>query len=82
MVTGSEEAYEARVSGFSMEVRLLPRWRGLEEAVWELIRWVVPANIEARVVPVFRSHGVLGAMTHRAMGAHTHWQLRNEVEIA
>ena len=76
---GEKQGFAASISELRLEVRLFPRWRGMEGAVWELIRWVVPANVEVRLVLVFTSHRELGAMTHRQMGAYSHWQLRNEV---
>ena len=76
---GDERGFAASISELQLEVRLFPRWRGMEGAVWELIYWVVPANVETRIVLVFVSHRELGVMTHRQMGTYTHWRLRNEV---
>ena len=81
-VTGNEAAFEARISELTLEVRLLPRWREAETAVRELMRWVVPANVQTHLVRVYTTHRQLTAMTHGEMGAYSHWQLRNEVEIA
>ena len=78
-VIGDERGFEASISELVLEVRLLPGWRGMEPAVWDLMGWMVPANVETRVVLIFTRHRELSAMTHRQMGAYTHWQLRNEV---
>ena len=80
-LTGSTEAYTAELIGFKLTVWLRPFWRGLEAAVWELMRYMVPANIELHLGLIFRTHGSLGAMTHRELGHHTHEQLRSEVNL-
>ena len=76
---GDERGFDASISELVLEVRLFPRWRGMEQAVWELMSWVVPANVETRVILIFNSHREIGAMTHRQMAAYSHEQLRNEV---
>ena len=80
-LTGSEEAYAAELTGFKLTVWLRPLWRGLEAAVWELVRYMVPANVEIHLSLIFRTHGALAAMTHGELGDHTHEQLRSEVNL-
>ena len=80
-LTGSEKAYRAELSGLRLEVSLGPAWRELWDVVWEMMLYVVPANIEMRVIRVYNTHGGLGAMTHGEMGAYTHRELRAEVEV-
>jgi len=80
-LTGRREAYEAELNGLTLTVWLAPTWRWMREAVWDLMRWVVPANIEMRLISVYNTHRQLGAMTHRQMAAMTHKRLRSEVDL-
>ncbi|MCL2843599.1 MAG: YmfQ family protein [Oscillospiraceae bacterium] len=75
---GSREDFEAEIEGYRLTVWIAPRVRGFYEAVWELLRLVVPANLGVEVVSIYNTHGQLSAMTHRAMRGHTHRQLREE----
>ena len=77
---GSEEDYTVTLSVFTLTVRL--RWVhwGRKDMVWELIRYMVPANLEVQLLLMHNTHGQLGGMTHREMGAYTHGQLKSEVE--
>jgi len=80
-LVGSERGYTAERSEFALIVRLWPlRW-GREGAVWDMIRSVVPANLEVRLVLMHNSHGQIGGMVHGEMGAYTHGQLKSEVEL-
>jgi len=78
---GSREAFEAEVSGYVLTVWLSPHVRRLREAVCELLRYVVPANMGMLVISVYNTHRQLGVMTHGAMRAHTHEQLKQEVDL-
>ena len=80
-LTGSEDAYHAELSGLTLEVRLRLAWRGLADVVWELMEYVVPANVETRVIQMHNTHRGLNAMTHAQMRAYTQRQLRAEVEL-
>jgi len=75
------EGYAAERAELTLTVWLRPAWRSLRDAVWTLMRHIVPANIEMRLILVYNTHGDLRAFTHRKMGAYTHAQLRNEVKL-
>jgi len=76
---GDQNGFAATLTGFQLEITLKPRWRGFQDAVWELVRQIVPANIAVQMVLVYRRHRELFAMTHRELGKYTHRQIRNEV---
>ena len=80
-LTGDREAFSAELHEFTLTVRLFPRWRGMEAAVWTLLRHMVPANIGIDFIPVFRTHRTLQGWTHGGLSKHTHQQLRNEVDL-
>jgi len=80
VLMGREDAYSAVLSGLRLEIRLMPPWRGMRDLVWDLVRYVVPANIEALVIPVYNTHAETARWTHGEMTAFTHWQLRHTFE--
>jgi len=79
-LTGSEEAYRATLSGFALEVKLMPAWRGMRGLVWDLIRYVVPANVEVRLTAVYNTHAEIARWAHGQMRGLTHDQVRNVLE--
>jgi len=78
---GTEQAYEASLSGLTLTVWIMPNWRWMRGAVWDLMQWVVPANIEMRLLNVYNTHGQFRALTHGEMRAWTHRKLRSEVDL-
>lgn len=78
---GSREEFEVEIVGYQLTVWLSPRVRRFQEAVWELLRLIVPANLGVEVISIYNTHGQLSAMTHSAMRGYTHWQLRNEEDL-
>jgi len=79
-LTGDRGAFMTRLSGFRLEIALKAAWWDLKEAVWELARQVVPANIEVRLMVWLNRHRDISGRTHGALSEWTHGQIRNEVE--
>jgi len=80
-LTGDPSAFSAELDELTLTVRLFPRFREMEGAVWAMLRQMVPANIALYLILVFRTHGALRPKTHRTLGRHTHHQLRSEVDL-
>ena len=80
-LTGSEAAYQAELDGFRLTVWLKPAWRWMRATMWDLARYMVPANIELRIISVYNTHAGLSAMTHKQLSTRTHTELRNEVDL-
>ncbi|MCL2562424.1 MAG: YmfQ family protein [Oscillospiraceae bacterium] len=77
-LVGSERGFAAEISAFTLTVRLRPLWRERWDVVWDLLRYIVPANVEIHLRTAYNTHGELSTMTHAEMGAYTHEQLRSE----
>ena len=80
-LTGSEEAFYAELDGFVLKLDLKAPWRKMEDAVFHLVRQMIPANIALYIVLSGNTHRDLSRATHRAHSAYTHYQLRNEVDF-
>jgi len=80
-LTGSEDAFRAELDGFVLKLDLKAPWRKMEDAVFQLVRQMIPANIALNLVLSGNTHRDLSQKTHRQLGVHTHYQLRNEVDF-
>lgn len=75
---GTEEGFSVTLDGFVLTIRLsFPLW-GFGESVQDMIRYVVPANIETRLILSMVTHGRLGERTHGALAKYTHRQLQKQ----
>ena len=79
-LTGTREAFRAELSGFALELRLMPNWRWMQNAVRDLMWRVLPANIGVQLISVYNTHGDLGRWRHGEMRAFTHEGLRSKIE--
>ena len=80
-LTGDPSAFSVTLDELSLTVRLFPRFREMEGAVWALLRQMVPANIALYLILVFRTHRAIKPKTHESLRGYTHHQLRNEVDL-
>lgn len=75
---GTEGGYTVTLEGLRLTIRLtFPLW-GFESAVRDMIRYIVPANIETRLVLSMITHRRLGERTHGALGMYTHRRLKEQ----
>lgn len=78
---GTEEAFCAEILGFTLAVLLRPAWWEMRDLVWDLMRYVVPANMEMHLITAHNTHGRLRMRTHGNLRVFTQAELRNEVEL-
>jgi len=81
VLTGSPAAFTARLGGFTLMLHLHAPWRSFGDAVYHLVRQMIPANIALELTLGFNTHRDLSRKTHRMLGVYTHDQLRSEVDF-
>jgi len=75
---GTDEGFTVELDGLRLSVRLQVRLWEFEDAVRDMMRYIVPANIETRLILSMMTHGRLGGRTHRMLAAYTHSQLQRQ----
>jgi len=80
-LTADPEAFSITLEGFTITLTLYPRFRWMADAVYHLVRQMIPANIALHLNLIFRTHRELGKHTHRKLNTHTHHALRTEVDL-
>lgn len=72
---------ECDVKNFILKVRIALTARNNYDAVCEMLKKVVPANMVIDVSLMYNQHKKFVSYTHEQLKAFTHYQLRNEVEF-
>ena len=75
---GTNEGFSVELDGLRLGVRLRVSLWEFEDAVRDMMHYIVPANIETRVILSMITHGQLGRQTHRMLAAYTHSQLQRQ----
>jgi len=64
---------------YTIDIKIAIESKSVFDAVTEILKKMIPANMNGNVIIKWNTHSILSVYTHSALHSYTHTQLREEV---